>query len=231
MRAPALSPSSSGTLFRNPRLRWGFGLVAAVWIVGLIGGLSGLSEWPALILYVLGGLGVAFWLSRTAGGWSSIGVTRTNLRAATIWGAGIGVALMLLDWVNTFFYYRSGGAPMAAMESILVGMGLLYLFPVLVLAEELLWRGILLLGLRDAGCNAHLTVAITTLLYALNHLFVAPVPMFERWLMVGMALPIGVIGGYLVLRTRNVWAAIWLHGLSIVAMVADIFIIPALARG
>ncbi|MEF3275368.1 MAG: CPBP family intramembrane metalloprotease [Chloroflexus sp.] len=231
MRAPALSPSSSGTLFCSPRLRWGFGLVAAVWIVGLIGGLSGLSEWPALILYVLGGLGVAFWLSRTAGGWTSIGVTRTNLRAATIWGAGIGIALMLLDWVNTFFYYRSGGAPMAAMESILVGMGLLYLFPVLVLAEELLWRGILLLGLRDAGCNAHLTVAITTLLYALNHLFVAPVPMFERWLMVGMALPIGAIGGYLVLRTRNVWAAIWLHGLSIVAMVADIFIIPALARG
>jgi len=46
-----------------------------------------------------------------------------------------------------------------------------------------------------------------------------------------MALPIGVIGGYLVLRTRNVWAAVWLHGLSLVAMVADIFIIPGLARG
>ncbi len=228
MRAPAVTPSS-GALLRDPRLRWGFGLVAAVWLLGLIGGFSGLSEWPALFLYVLGGLGVAFWLSRVSG-WSSIGVTRVNLRAATIWGAGIGVALMLLDWVNTFFYYRSGGAPMEAMETILVGMGLLYLFPVLVLAEELLWRGILLLGLRDAGFNSHLTVAVTTLLYALNHLFVAPVPMFERWLMVGMALPIGIIGGYLALRTRNVWAAVWLHGLSIVAMVADIFIIPALAR-
>lgn len=229
MRAPALIPSLSGTLLRDPRLRWGLGLVAAVWVIGLIGGLSGLTEWPALFLYVLGGLGVAIWIGRSSS-WAMLGVTRTNLRAATIWGGGIGAALMLLDWVNTFFYYRGGGAPMEAMETILVGMGFLYLFPMLVLAEELLWRGVLLLGLRDAGLNAHLTVAITTLLYALNHLFVAPVPMFERWLMVGMALPIGVIGGYLVLRTRNVWAAVWLHGLSIVAMVADIFIIPALAR-
>jgi membrane protease YdiL (CAAX protease family) len=229
MRAPALTPSSSGALLRDPRLRWGLGLVAAVWVVGLIGGLSGLTEWPALFLYVIGGLGVATWIGRSSG-WAMLGVTRTNLRAATIWGGGIGVALMLLDWVNTFFYYRGGGAPMEAMETILVGMGFLYLFPVLVLAEELLWRGVLLLGLRDAGLNAHLTVAITTLLYALNHLFVSPVPMFERWLMVGMAVPIGIIGGYLVLRTRNVWAAVWLHGLSLVAMVADIFIIPALAR-
>jgi membrane protease YdiL (CAAX protease family) len=204
--------------------------MVVVWLIGILGGLTGLTEWPALVLYVIGGLGVAVILGRTHG-WATLGVTKTNLRAATLWGGGIGVGLMLLDWVNTFFYYRGGGAPMEAMETILVGMGFLYLFPVLVLAEELLWRGVLLFGLRDSGLNTHLTVGLTTLFYALNHLFVAPVPLFERWLMVGMALPIGVIGGYLVLRTRNVWAAVWLHGLSLVAMVVDIFIIPGLARG
>ncbi|WP_448336780.1 CPBP family intramembrane glutamic endopeptidase [Chloroflexus aurantiacus] len=229
MRVPA-SVQPTRSLLGDPRIRWGGGLVAAVWLIGLVGGLTGLSEWPALVLYVLGGLGVAFTLGRTLG-WAAIGVTTTNLRSATIWGAGIGLALMFLDWVNTFFYYRGGGEPMAAMEAILVGMGLLYLFPVLVLAEELLWRGVLLIALREAGWNPHLAVGLTTLLYDLNHLFVAPVPLFERWLMVGMALPIGVIGGYLVLRTRNVWAAVWVHGLSIVAMIADIFIIPGLARG
>ncbi|WP_322821267.1 CPBP family intramembrane glutamic endopeptidase [Chloroflexus sp.] len=229
MRVP-VSVQPTRSLLDDPRIRWGGGLVAAVWLIGLVGGLTGLSEWPALVLYVIGGLGVAFTLGRTLG-WAAIGVTKTNLRSATIWGAGIGLGLMILDWVNTFFYYRGGGEPMAAMEAILVGMGLLYLFPVLVLAEELLWRGVLLIALREAGWNAHLTVGLTTLLYALNHLFVAPVPLFERWLMVGMALPIGVIGGYLVLRTRNVWAAVWVHGLSIVAMIADIFIIPGLARG
>lgn len=225
-----VSVQPTRSLLGDPRIRWGGGLVAAVWLIGLVGGLIGLSEWPALVLYVLGGLGVAFTLGRTLG-WAAIGVTTTNLRSATIWGAGIGLGLMFLDWVNTFFYYRGGGEPMAAMEVILVGMGLLYLFPVLVLAEELLWRGVLLIALREAGWNLHLTVGLTTLLYALNHLFVAPVPLFERWLMVGMALPIGVIGGYLVLRTRNVWAAVLVHGLSIVAMIADIFIIPGLARG
>lgn len=225
-----VSVQPTRSLLGDPRIRWGGGLVAAVWLIGLVGGLIGLSEWPALVLDVLGGLGVAFTLGRTLG-WAAIGVTTTNLRSATIWGAGIGLGLMFLDWVNTFFYYRGGGEPMAAMEVILVGMGLLYLFPVLVLAEELLWRGVLLIALREAGWNPHLTVGLTTLLYALNHLFVAPVPLFERWLMVGMALPIGVIGGYLVLRTRNVWAAVLVHGLSIVAMIADIFIIPGLARG
>ena len=229
MRVPA-SVRPTGSLFADPRIRWGGGLMGAVWLIGILGGITGLTEWPALVLYVIGGLGVAVILGRTQG-WATLGVTKANLRAATLWGGGIGVGLMLLDWINTFFYYRGGGAPMEAMETILVGMGFLYLFPVLVLAEEFLWRGVLLFGLRDSGVNAHLTVGLTTLFYALNHLFVAPVPLFERWLMVGMALPIGVIGGYLVLRTRNVWAAVWLHGLSLVAMVADIFIIPGLARG
>ncbi|NTV65438.1 MAG: CPBP family intramembrane metalloprotease, partial [Oscillochloris sp.] len=135
-----------------------------------------------------------------------------------------------MDLANTFMYYRSGGAPMEQMQSLLVGLGLIYLFPVLVLAEEFLWRGLLFSALRERGMNPHLVVLLTTALYALNHVAVAPVSMLERAMMAGMALPIGIIGGYLVLRTRNVWASVAVHGLTFVSMVLDITLMPMLAK-
>lgn len=115
---------------------------------------------------------------------------------------------------------------MAQMEEILIGMRLVFFFPLLVLAEEFLWRGILLSGLHDAGINRHLAVLLTTAAYALNHFAVAPVGMVERAMMAAMGLPIGIAGGYLVLKTRNVWAAVALHGLTMISMIVDIFVIP-----
>jgi hypothetical protein len=34
----------------------------------------------------------------------------------------------------------------------------------------------------------------------------------------------------MVLKTRNVWAAVLLHGLTMFSMLADVFILPSLAR-
>ena len=47
----------------------------------------------------------------------------------------------------------------------------------------------------------------------------------------GVRAPIGIIGGYLVLRTRSVWAPVALHTLVMISMIADIFVLPGLARG
>lgn len=212
------------------RLRLGLWLMVAVWALGAVGHFTPLREWPALFLYVLGTLGVVWAYCRPEGRWAELGITRRNLSRSLGIGVGLGVGLMLLDWVNTFMYYRGGGAPMAEMEALLVGMRLLYLFPVLVLAEEFLWRGTLLLAWRDGGMNLHVSVFLSTFLYAVNHFFVAPVGWVERGLMAGMALPIGIVGGYLTAKTRNVWGAVAIHMLTFVSMVADIYVIPALAR-
>jgi membrane protease YdiL (CAAX protease family) len=224
-------PASADQSEPSRRLRLSLGLVAAIWLLGLIGHFTPLGEWPATFLYVLGSLGLVIGYCRRNDAWRQFGITRDNLGAALLWGGGFGLGLAAMDLFNTFTYYRSGGAPMEQMQTILVGLRLIYLFPVLVLAEEFLWRGMLFSALLSRGVNKHLVVLITTVLYALNHYPVAPVGMFERSLMAIMALPIGIIGGYLVLRTRNVWASVAIHMLTFVSMVLDITLVPILARG
>ena len=214
---------------RRP-VRLALGLMALVWVVGFLGHFTPLAEWPALFVYGLGSIGLTLWYCTRYHAWREIGLTRANLRAALLWGGLVGGALMLMDMTNTFFYYRGGGAPMAEMEHILVGMRMVYLFPLLVLAEEWLWRGMLFFGLLACGVNRHLVALITTVLYMPNHYAVAPVGFAERGMMAAMALPIGLLGGYMVLKTRNVWAAVLLHGLTMFSMLADVFILPSLAR-
>lgn len=222
--APSMAPASR-------QLRLALGLVAAIWVVGLVGHFTPLAEWPALVVYVLAAIGLTLAYCRRNGAWRRVGLTGVGLRRALVWGGALGGALMLLDMGNTYIYYRNGGAPLAQMEQLLVGMRLLYLFPVLVLAEEWLWRGLLFSALLERGLNKHLVVLGTTALYMANHFAVAPVGWAERGMMVAMALPIGLIGGYLVLRTRNVWAGVAVHMLTMLSMLADVFLLPALARG
>jgi membrane protease YdiL (CAAX protease family) len=213
------------------RLRAVLILVGAIWGAGLLGHFTPLAEWPALLLYVLGSIALAVVHCRREHAWRSVGITRSKLRRALFWGALIGGALMLLDWINPWLYYRAGNRPMVEMESILVDQRLILLFPILVLAEGFLWRGMALSALRDLGWNSHLAVALTTLAYALNHFAVAPVGMVERGMMALMALPIGILGGYLVWRLRNVLAAVTVHMLTFLSMTVDIFIMPGLAGG
>jgi membrane protease YdiL (CAAX protease family) len=210
------------------RLMAGLALAGSVWLVGLVGHFTPLAEWPALFLYVIGSLAVALALGIRERLWDAMWITGRGLKRALAWGGGIGLALLVIDNINTYMYYRSGGAPMAQMEEILIGMRLVFFFPLLVLAEEFLWRGVLLSGLHDAGINRHLAVLLTTVAYALNHFAVAPVDMIERAMMAAMGLPIGIAGGYLALKTRNVWAAVALHGLTMISMIVDIFVIPRL---
>ena len=119
---------------------------------------------------------------------------------------------------------------MAGMEFLLVNRSLLILFPVLILAEEFLWRGIMFSSMIERGFNKHLTVFLTTIFYVVNHFAVAPVGFKERALMGMMAFPIGIFGGYLVLKTRNLWGSVLVHIITMLSMILDIFLIPQLLR-
>lgn len=220
--SPVPSASSS-----PGRLTLSLGLWGLIWIVGLAGHFTPVGEWPALALYVLGSLGLALFLGRRDG-WEAIWLRGGRPGRSLLWGGLAGLVLFVMDITNTVLYYKNGGAPMVEMELLLVNGSLLWLFPVLILAEEFLWHGVLFSSMIGRGLNPHLTVAVTTLLYALNHFAVAPVGMTERALMAMMAVPIGVFGGYLVLKTRNVWGSVLLHMITMASMLLDIFVIPQL---
>jgi len=199
MNSPTLSPPPSSSLAL--RFSLSFALVGLIWLTGLAGHFTPWLEWPALFVYVAGSLGLVLFLGRTGTGRQEIWLAGGNAGRSLFWGALAGAVLFIMDITNTILYYKSGGAPMVEMEGLLVHRSLLYLFPILILAEEFLWRGVMFSSLIEKGFNPHLTVLLTTILYALNHFAVAPVGMRERALMAMMAVPIGVLGGYLVLKT------------------------------
>lgn len=222
MKTSVVQGASSGEPVR--RYRSILSLVAAIWVLGLVGSFTALTQWPALLLYVVGGLALTLWHCQREQAWVAVGVSRDNLRNAVVWGVLVGVSLVLMHLVGTLFQPQDGPSPMAEMESMLTDPRLLALFPILVLAEEFVWRGMALSALRDRGWNIHLAVFITTLAYALNHFAVAPVSIMERGMMAMMAIPIGLIGGYLTWKLRNVWVAVIVHLLSFLSMVGGIFL-------
>ncbi|RNA65290.1 CPBP family intramembrane metalloprotease [Prosthecochloris sp. ZM_2] len=215
----------------NLRLRLSLGLTAAIWITGLIGHFTPVREWPALALYVIGGIGLVLYRGFSRGEWQEMYLSGGDVKKSLKWGAIAGGILFVMDITNTVLYYTNGGVPMAEMEILLVGNSLLYLFPVLILAEEFLWRGIMLSSMIDRGLNRHLAVVLTALLYVFNHFAVAPVGMYERSLMAMMAFPIGILGGYIVISSRNVWGSVLLHSLTMISMLLDIFVIPRIIFG
>jgi membrane protease YdiL (CAAX protease family) len=202
--------------------------MAMIWIVGLAGHFTVLQEWPALALYVLGSIGLVLYRGKSSGEWQEMYLAGGDLRKSLLWGGIAGVLLFSMDVMNTVIYYKNGGVPMTGMQFILVNRSLLYFFPVLVLAEEFLWRGIMFSSMIERGFNKHLTVFLTTLFYVINHFAVAPVGMKERALMGMMAFPIGIFGGYLVLKTRNLWGSVLVHMITMLSMMLDIFVIPQL---
>ncbi|NTW55989.1 MAG: CPBP family intramembrane metalloprotease [Chlorobiaceae bacterium] len=219
---------SSGPDTLSERFNQSFGLMALIWTVGLVGHFTPLGEWPALFIYLLGSLGLVLYRGKSKGEWQEMYLAGGDLRKSLLWGGVAGGILFLMDVFNTVMYYKNGGAPMVGMQFILVNMSLLYLFPLLVLAEEFLWRGIMFSAMIERGFNRHLTVFLTALFYVVNHFAVAPVGMKERALMAMMAFPIGIFGGYLVLRTRNVWGSVLVHMITMVSMILDVFLIPNL---
>ncbi|MEI6651575.1 MAG: CPBP family intramembrane glutamic endopeptidase [Chlorobiaceae bacterium] len=224
----SLSESHSSSESLKARLTLSFSLMGAIWIVGLVGHFTPLLEWPALFLYVFGSIGLVLYRGKKSGEWQEMYLSGGDIRKSLMWGGIAGAVLFGMDIMNMVMYYKNGGAPMAQMEFILVNRSLLYLFPVLILAEEFLWRGIMFSAMIERGVNKHLTVFLTTIFYVLNHFAVAPVGMKERALMGMMAFPIGIFGGYLVLKTKNVWGSVLVHLITMISMVLDIFVIPQL---
>jgi uncharacterized protein len=216
---------SSGSESLSERFNLSFGLMAMIWIFGLVGHFTPLGEWPALFLYLLGSLGLVLYRGKSKGEWTEMYLSGGDLRKSLLWGGIAGGLLFVMDIGNTIMYYKNGGAPMAGMQFLLVNMSLLYLFPLLVLAEEFLWRGIMFSAMIERGFNKHLTVFLTAIFYVVNHFAVAPVGMKERALMAMMAFPIGIFGGYLVLKTRNVWGSVLVHMITMISMMLDVFVI------
>lgn len=214
--------------FAQKRFQLSFGLTVAIWLAGLIGHFTPLAEWPALFIYVFGSIGLTLWHCSQNNDWRATYVSNMNLQESLKWGSIIGGGLFLMDVGMAYKHYADGGAPMNQMQDILLGKNFLYFFPILILAEEFLWRGLMFSALIDRGLNKHVVVAITTVLYMLNHFAVAPVGMLERGMMAMMALPIGIVGGYIVAKTRNVWGAVALHMITMISMVVDMLIIPKL---
>lgn len=217
------SIASSGSPSLNERFNLAFGLTALIWITGLVGHFTPLQEWPALALYVIGGIGVVIWRGVSKGEWAGMYLAGGNLKKSLIFGAITGTALFVVALFNTAMMQSPESASMMAdMEDILVNRSLLYLYPILVLAEEFLWRGIMFSSMIERGFNKHLTVLLTTLFFLLNHFAVAPVNLKERAFMAMMAFPLGIIGGYIVVLTRNVWGSVLVHMILMTSMMAAI---------
>ncbi|MEE9904653.1 MAG: CPBP family intramembrane metalloprotease [Chlorobium sp.] len=221
----AMFPGSSAL---DERLKLSFGLMILIWVTGFVGHFTPFQEWPALVLYVAGAIALVLYRGKTRNEWKDMYLAGGDLRKSLFWGGLAGVLLFTMDIVNTVMYYRNGGAPMGEMLNILVNRYMLFLFPVLVLAEEFLWRGIMFSAMIEKGFNRHLTVFLTAIFYVVNHFAVAPVGFWERGLMAMMAFPIGILGGYLVLRTRNVWGSVLVHMITMISMILDIYVIPQL---
>jgi membrane protease YdiL (CAAX protease family) len=115
-----------------------------------------------------------------------------------------------------------GSFPLEAMQGLLFGNRLLLLLPVLVLAEEGLWRGLLLSALQGIGMPEATAITISTLAFMANHLAVAPLALAERGMLALMALPLGLMSAVLTVRTRVLWGAVLLHLLVMGAMLGSL---------
>ena len=209
------------------RFNLSFGLMAAIWLLGLAGHFTPFHEWPALFLYVVGSIVLVLFRGIKKGEWSEMYLAGGELRKSMKWGVIGGTLLLLLAMMNTVTMMKNqnGAAMMSGMQYLLVNRSLLYLYPILVIAEEFFWRGIMFSAMIERGFNKHLTVLLTTLFFLLNHFAVAPVNMIERAMMAMMALPLGVLGGYIVVNTRNVWGSVLVHMIVMTSMIAAIQII------
>ena len=222
-----MKPVSSASGSLTARFNMSFGLMAAIWLLGLIGHFTPLLEWPALALYVIGSIALVLYRGKNNGEWQDMYLAGGNLRKSLLWGLIGGTLLLLMAMMNTMNMMKNpnGATMMSGMQYLLVNRSLLYLYPILVLAEEFLWRGIMFSAMIEKGFNKHLTVLLTTLFFLFNHFAVAPVNMMERALMAMMAFPLGIIGGYIVANTKSVWGSVLVHMIVMTSMIAAIQII------
>ena len=133
-------------------------LIAAIWFAGLTGHFTLLKEWGALALYVIGSITLALWRGVRFGEWRKLFITGTGLKPALLWGSIIGVVVSLISLANIAPMHTAAPPEMQmqAMVEILLGDKLILLFPLLIVAEEFLWRGLLLSSLVGRGKLIHI---------------------------------------------------------------------------
>lgn len=209
------------------RLRQTLILLAAIALCGTLAPWSPLASWLALALYLLGSLVLLGWRALRCGEAEALFLRGGAVRASLLWGGGLGLLLLAaglvgLPAMRAAMADDGGGLPLEAVRQLLFGRGLVLLLPLLVLAEEGLWRGLLLSALLELGLTPLWAVSLSSLGFGLNHLAVAPLALAERGALVLMALPLGVIAALLTERTRNLWGAVLLHGLLIGAMLGSL---------
>lgn len=209
------------------RLRQTLLLLAAIALTGALAPWSPLASWAALALYLLGSLVLLGWRALRCGEVEALFLRGGAVRASLLWGGGLGAVLLAaglvgLPAMRAAMADDGGGLPLEMLKQLLFGRGLVLLLPLLVLAEEGLWRGLLLSALLELGLTPLWAVSLSTLGFGLNHLAVAPLALAERGALALMALPLGVIAALLTERTRNLWGAVLLHGLLIGAMLGSL---------
>jgi membrane protease YdiL (CAAX protease family) len=228
MEAPAAGlvadPFAKGKL---SRLKQTLLLVGAIWLLGALGGVRPEATWAALGLYVLGSLILLAWRTLGCSEAEAVFLRGPGLRDSLLWGGGAGLALLLagllaLPAMRAAMPAGDGSFPLEAIKGLLFDHGLILLLPVLVLAEEGLWRGLLLSALRGNGMAEAIAITLSTLAFMVNHLAVAPLALVERGMLALMALPLGLMSAVLTVRTRVLWGAALLHLLVMGAMLGSL---------
>lgn len=202
-------------------------LLAAIAAVGALAPLTPWATWAALALYLGGSLALLAWRALRCREAEALFLRGPGLRMSLLWGGGLGVLLLIagligLPAMRAAMGDGSGALPLEAVRQLVFGRGLVLLLPLLVLAEEGLWRGLLLSALLERGLSGPAAVLLSTLAFALNHLAVAPLALAERGQLALMALPLGLITALLTLRSRSLWGGALLHLLLVGAMLASL---------
>lgn len=218
--------TASGTAAEG-RLQQTLLLLLAISLVGALAPFTALATWAALALYLIGSLVLLTWRALARHEAEALFLQGGALEASLLWGGGLGVVLLVaglsaLPAMRAAMADGGGGLPLEAVHELLFSRGLVLLLPLLVLAEEGLWRGLLLSALLELGMAPAWAVSLSTLGFGLNHLAVAPLGLAERGALGLMALPLGVVGAVLTTRTRSLWGAALLHLLLIGAMLASL---------
>ena len=187
-----------------------------------------LASWVALALDLLGSLALLTWRALVLHEAEALFPGGAGLRRSLLWGGGLGSALLMAGLIGlpamgaAVADNSSTGLLLETVKPLLFDPGLVLLLPLLVLAEEGLWRGLMLSALLEVGLAPGWALGLSTLGFSLNHLAVAPLALSERAELALMALPLGLIAAVLTWRTRCLWGAVLLHGMLIGAMLASL---------
>lgn len=192
-------------------------LIGLVWLLGLSALAWPAAAWLALLVYALGSPSLAVRQWRRSGA-TSLRLAGGRWPHALLLGGLLGAALAALALVG--FAVAPPPAEGEGFLRLLPPPAMLTALTLLVLAEELLWRGMLPTALTRAGRPDWQVVLLTTLGYAANHLAAAPLPLPLRWGLVAMALPIGLANGWLSQATGSLWGGVIAHAMPMLLMVA-----------